>query len=115
MKKLLMSLTALTLVAAPMAANAAPNHAPVQTSHNQFDRHDDQQVNRFKANYTRISNPGRYKLKAAPKGYYWARSGNNAVLVSSKTGKVTKSVRNVFGQSQKQVSTQKQNPQPVRR
>ena len=37
---------------------------------------------RYAANYRVIGNPRAYRLNAAPRGYHWVQSGNDAVLVA---------------------------------
>src|SRR3954454_5302620 len=37
---------------------------------------------RYASNYTVISQPAYYRLRPAPYGYHWVRSGNDAVLVA---------------------------------
>lgn len=48
------------------------------------------------ADYMVISNPGYYDLGAAPYGYRWVRSGNDAVLVAIASGIIGALVANAF-------------------
>jgi len=107
MKKFLMALAATTMIAGPIATTQAqaapPQHRTVvketvrgphgrtvvkktvvrKNNHNyrrwakgqRFDR-------RYAANYRVIGNPRAYRLNAAPRGYHWVQSGNDAVLVA---------------------------------
>ena len=51
---------------------------------------------RYASNYMVISNPYRYHLRAAPYGYQWVRSGNDAVLVALASGIIGALVANAF-------------------
>ena len=51
---------------------------------------------RYASNYMVISNPYRYHLRAAPYGYHWVRSGNDAVLVALASGIIGALVANAF-------------------
>jgi|SRR5690348_12677415 Ni/Co efflux regulator RcnB len=51
---------------------------------------------RYASNYMVISNPYRYHLRAAPYGYHWVRSGNDAVLVALASGLIGALVANAF-------------------
>jgi Ni/Co efflux regulator RcnB len=51
---------------------------------------------RYASNYMVISNPHRYHLRAAPYGYHWVRSGNDAVLVALASGIIGALVANAF-------------------
>jgi Ni/Co efflux regulator RcnB len=41
---------------------------------------------RYAPNYRVIYNPGQYRLHAAPRGYRWVQSGNDAVLIGLTSG-----------------------------
>ena len=41
---------------------------------------------RYASNYRVIANPRAYRLNAAPRGYRWVQSGNDAVLVALTSG-----------------------------
>lgn len=41
---------------------------------------------RYAPNYRVISAPRAYRLREAPRGYHWVRSGNDAVLIGITTG-----------------------------
>ncbi|HEX3676154.1 MAG TPA: RcnB family protein [Sphingomicrobium sp.] len=51
---------------------------------------------RYATDYMVISNPGYYDLGAAPYGYRWVRSGNDAVLVAIAGGIIGALVANAF-------------------
>jgi Ni/Co efflux regulator RcnB len=51
---------------------------------------------RYASNYMVISNPGYYRLRPAPYGYHWVRSGNDAVLVALASGIIGALVANAF-------------------
>jgi Ni/Co efflux regulator RcnB len=51
---------------------------------------------RYATNYMVISNPYQYHLRAAPYGYRWVRSGNDAVLVAIASGIIGALVANAF-------------------
>lgn len=51
---------------------------------------------RYASNYMVISNPYQYNLGAAPYGYRWVRSGNDAVLVAIASGIIGALVANAF-------------------
>ena len=51
---------------------------------------------RYASNYMVISNPGYYRLRPAPYGYHWVRSGNDAVLVAVASGIIGALVANAF-------------------
>jgi Ni/Co efflux regulator RcnB len=51
---------------------------------------------RYASNYMVISNPGYYRLRQAPYGYHWVRSGNDAVLVAVASGIIGALVANAF-------------------
>lgn len=110
-KKLLMALTATTMIASPMVAaeaQAAPHREVHQTvkqgphgrtvTRTAVIRKDDRRDNhrrwakgqrfdrRYANNYRVIDNYRGYRLKAPPRGYHWVRSGNDAVLVALASG-----------------------------
>ncbi|HKT78460.1 MAG TPA: RcnB family protein [Sphingobium sp.] len=110
-KKLLMALTATTMVVSPMVAaeaQAAPQrevHRVVKqgphgrtvtktTVIRKDDRRDHHRRwakgqrfdRRYATNYRVIDNYRGYRLKAPPRGYHWVRSGNDAVLVALTSG-----------------------------
>ncbi|MGR6327973.1 RcnB family protein [Sphingomonas sp. XXL09] len=95
MKKIILSAIAATLIAGPLAATAAeaapqqrrevttvrerPNGTTVVTTRTwrtgqRFDR-------RYAPNYRRINEYRTYRLRAPQRGFYWARSGRDAILV----------------------------------
>jgi Ni/Co efflux regulator RcnB len=94
MKKLILTALAATLVAGPLAATAAeaapqarevttvrerPNGTTVVTTRTwrtgqRFDR-------RYAPNYRRITEYRTYRLRAPGRGFYWVRSGRDALLV----------------------------------
>lgn len=114
-KKLLMALTATSMIASPMVASqaqAAPHkevHKIVKqgphgrTVTRTVVRKDDQRGNyrrwakgqrfdrRYATNYRVIDNYRGYRLRTPPRGYHWVRSGNDAVLVAI-TGGIIASV-----------------------
>jgi Ni/Co efflux regulator RcnB len=51
---------------------------------------------RYASNYMVVSNPYAYNLGAAPRGYRWVRSGNDAVLVAIASGIIGALVGNAF-------------------
>jgi Ni/Co efflux regulator RcnB len=51
---------------------------------------------RYASNYMVISNPSYYRLRPAPYGYHWVRSGNDAVLVALASGLIGALVANAF-------------------
>jgi len=51
---------------------------------------------RYASNYMVISNPSYYRLRQAPYGYHWVRSGNDAVLVAIASGIIGALVANAF-------------------
>lgn len=51
---------------------------------------------RYATNYTVVSNPAYYRLRQAPYGYHWVRSGNDAVLVAIASGIIGALVANAF-------------------
>jgi Ni/Co efflux regulator RcnB len=51
---------------------------------------------RYASNYTVVSNPYAYHLRAAPRGYRWVRSGNDAVMVAIASGIIGALVANAF-------------------
>ena len=60
-----------------VAAKQKPQHRWNKGQH--FDR-------RYAANYRVIDNPRDYRLNAAPHGYQWVQSGNDAVLIAIASG-----------------------------
>jgi len=95
MKKLILAALAASVLATPVLA--AP-HDHRQPAHQQVVvkkvtkmqyrnwRKGDRFDQRYARNYHVISNPGRYKLRPAPRGYRWVQSGNDAVLVGIASG-----------------------------
>ena len=51
---------------------------------------------RYASNYRVISNPYAYHLRAAPRGYRWVQSGNDAVLIAITSGIIGALVANAF-------------------
>jgi Ni/Co efflux regulator RcnB len=51
---------------------------------------------RYATNYRVISNPYAYRLQAAPRGYRWVQSGNDAVLIAITSGIIGALVANAF-------------------
>ena len=51
---------------------------------------------RYASNYMVVSNPYTYHLRAAPRGYRWVRSGNDAVLIAITSGIIGALVANAF-------------------
>ena len=51
---------------------------------------------RYAMNYRVISNPYAYHLRAAPYGYRWVQSGNDAVLVAITSGIIGAILANQF-------------------
>lgn len=51
---------------------------------------------RYAANYRVINNPYYYHLRAAPRGYRWVQSGNDAVLVAITSGIIGAILANQF-------------------
>ena len=51
---------------------------------------------RYAANYRVIESPRAYNLRAAPRGYRWVRSGNDAVLVGITSGIVSSVLVNMI-------------------
>lgn len=115
MKKFLMALAATSMIASPLVASQA-QAAPYQPAHygangrtvvknktvvRQNDRRYAQNDYRYgqhrwakgqrfdrrqAQNYRVIGNPKAYRLGAAPRGYQWVQSGNDAVLVALVSG-----------------------------
>ena len=98
MKKLILSAVAATLAASPLlatVAEAAPQQRTVTTvKENRNGRtvvttrttaHNWRTGQRFESrnapNYRRITEHRTYRLRAPQRGFYWARSGRDAVLV----------------------------------
>ncbi|HZC37757.1 MAG TPA: RcnB family protein [Sphingomicrobium sp.] len=51
---------------------------------------------RYATNYRVIDNPGYYHLRAAPYGYRWVQSGNDAVLIAITSGIIGALIGNAF-------------------
>lgn len=51
---------------------------------------------RYATNYRVIDNPGYYNLRAAPRGYRWVQSGNDAVLIAITSGIIGALIGNAF-------------------
>ncbi|MBV8685902.1 MAG: RcnB family protein [Alphaproteobacteria bacterium] len=51
---------------------------------------------RYAQNYRVIQNPRAYRLNAAPRGYRWVQSGNDAVLVAIASGIIGSVLANRF-------------------
>ena len=51
---------------------------------------------RYATNYRVSSNPYAYHLRAAPRGYRWVQSGNDAVLIAITSGIIGALVGNAF-------------------
>ncbi|NYD90296.1 RcnB family protein [Sphingomonas melonis] len=122
MKKLILSAIAATLVASPMAL-AAADAAPVQRERTvttvkerpngrtvvtqrtvvRNDRHGGPRNwrtgqrfdRRYATNYRVVRDYRTYRLAAPPRGAYWARSGNDAVLVRD-NGTVVRVIQRSF-------------------
>jgi Ni/Co efflux regulator RcnB len=104
MKKFLIAALAASVVATPVLAaphNRYYNHHEMRhdnRGHVQYrswhrgDRFD----RRYARNYRVISNPRAYRLHAAPRGYRWVQSGNDAVLIGITTGIIASVVANSF-------------------
>jgi Ni/Co efflux regulator RcnB len=69
-------------------------------SNNRFQNHRWQRGQRFDRryamNYRVISNPYHYRLRAAPYGYRWVQSGNDAVLIAITSGIIGAIIANAF-------------------
>ena len=115
MKKLLLSLAAAsTLIGLPAAANAQDyrhddHRGRVEQRHDQRNvtqryqaqrYRDFRQGERFDARYARnyqvIGNPRADRLRNAPRGQHWVRSGNSALLVGLTSGIVAAVIANAF-------------------
>jgi Ni/Co efflux regulator RcnB len=59
---------------------------------NRGDRFD----SRYATNYMVVSNPYAYNLRAAPYGYRWVRSGDDAVLIAITSGIIGAVLANAF-------------------
>lgn len=70
----------------------ASNHRFQAHRWNRGDRFD----RRYASNYRVISNPRYYNLRAAPRGYRWVQSGNDAVLIAITSGIIGALVANAF-------------------
>jgi len=101
MKKLIFAATALSVLATPVVASAAPNYGPqnhrvvvthktVVTRQNAPQYRNWQRGQRFDSryarNYRQIDWRTHRGLKAPPRGYHYVQSGNDAVLVALGTG-----------------------------
>ena len=51
---------------------------------------------RYASNYREIRNPRSYRLNAAPRGYHWVQSGNDAILVGIASGLISAIVANAI-------------------
>jgi len=51
---------------------------------------------RYAPNYQVIAVPRTYRLRPAPRGYHWVRSGNDAVLIGITTGIVASVLANAI-------------------
>jgi Ni/Co efflux regulator RcnB len=119
MKKLTLALAGASVAFAGLAATPAAaadfgrhdrgRYEQVQTrkvinnrfvTNNRFQGHRWQRGQRFDrryaTNYRMISNPYAYRLRAAPRGYRWVQSGNDAVLVAITSGIIGALVANAF-------------------
>ena len=69
-------------------------------NHNRFQAHrwnrGERFDRRYATNYMVISNPYQYHLRAAPYGYRWVRSGNDAVLIAVASGIIGALMANAF-------------------
>lgn len=102
MKKLILAATALSVLATPFAASAAPmpnygqqrhvvvTHKTVVTRQSAPQYRNWQRGQRFDSRYARNYRQIDYRthrgLKAPPRGYHYVQSGNDAVLVALSTG-----------------------------
>jgi Ni/Co efflux regulator RcnB len=59
-------------------------------------RQGDRFDSRYAGNYRIIGNPDAYRLREAPRGYRWVRSGNDAVLVALASGLIGAIAGNAF-------------------
>lgn len=121
MKKLILAAVgasvALSSIAAAPASAATFDHnryGQVQQRSNEKGRFDNRRVQqnrfaqnrrwqrgqrfdqRYAMNYRVISNPGYYHLRAAPVGYRWVQSGNDAVLIAITSGIIGAVLANHF-------------------
>ena len=111
MKKLLLSLAAAsTLIGVPAAANAQDyrHNDHRGWAEQRYDRHarDNHQWRNFRRgerfdyryarNYQVIGNPRAYRLRPAPRGQHWVRSGSDALLVGVASGIVAAVIANAF-------------------
>lgn len=111
MKKLLLSLAAAsTLIGLPAAASAQDlrhadhrgevtqrydNHRNQNEGYRHF-RRGDRFDSRYARNYQVIGNPYAYRLRPAPRGQHWVRSGNDALLVGVASGLIGAVIANAF-------------------
>ncbi|MDB5697237.1 MAG: hypothetical protein JWN69_41 [Alphaproteobacteria bacterium] len=51
---------------------------------------------RYARDYREIRNPRSYRLRDAPRGYHWVRSGNDAVMVALAGGMIAAVFANAF-------------------
>ena len=109
MKKVLLSLAAVsTVLAVPATASAADfNHGSRhEQRYDNGSRHQAQQYRNFRKgdrfdsryarNYRVVSNPRAYGLYNAPRGQHWVRSGNDALLVGLAGGVIGAIIANAF-------------------
>lgn len=103
MKRLLLAGLAAALVlpavAAPAMAkdNHRDNHGQVSrvASHHQFKR-GEKFDRRQASNYQEINYRTSKRLKAPPRGYHWVRSGNDALLVSSRDNVISSLIAGLY-------------------
>lgn len=116
MKKLILAALAASVVATPVLAspwdNGPRDHGRYEQRHNdhdrfgRYDRHDrieyrnwsrgERFDSRYARNYRVIDVPGHYRLRPAPRGYRWVRSGNDAVMVGITTGLIAAVMANAL-------------------
>lgn len=112
MKKFLLSLAAAsTLIGLPAAVSAQDyrhddhHRGRVEQRYNNHSRDNHQWRDfrrgerfdyRYARNYQAIGNPRVYRLRPAPRGQHWVRSGNNALLVGVASGIVASVIANAF-------------------
>jgi Ni/Co efflux regulator RcnB len=107
MKKLILAALAASILATPVLASPHDNdrgrgraeqHVVIKKhvtkvqyrSWHKGDRFDRRQAH----NYRVIANPRIYKLRPAPHGYRWVRSGNDAVLIGITSGIISSVIVN---------------------
>jgi Ni/Co efflux regulator RcnB len=95
-KLILATLTAATLATPVLAEAHGPGHNDNRGRYEQ--RHDnrgpqyrawhkgDRFDHRYARDYRVIARPADYRLRPAPRGYRWVRSGNDAVLIGITSG-----------------------------